>query len=42
MHDVLYYQQVITELGAEFHGMQQGLRETLIVFADPNCAAPWL
>jgi hypothetical protein len=36
MSDVLYYQQVITELGAEFRGMQQGPRETLVLFADPE------
>jgi hypothetical protein len=36
MSDVLYYQQVIAELGAEFRGMQQGPREMLILFADPE------
>jgi hypothetical protein len=36
MSDVLYYQQVIAELGAEFRGIQQGPRETLILFADPE------
>ena len=38
INDVLYYQQVIAELGAEFRGMQQGPRETLILLADPQTA----
>ena len=36
MSDVSYYQQVIAELGAEFRGMQQGPRQRLILFADPE------
>ena len=30
------YEEILAEHGAEFHGIQQGPRETLILFADPE------
>ena len=30
------YEEILAEHGAEFRGMQQGPRETLILFADPQ------
>jgi hypothetical protein len=30
------YEEILAEHGAEFRGIQQGPRETLILFADPE------
>jgi hypothetical protein len=31
-----HYKAILAEHGAEFRGIQQGLRESLVLFADPE------